>query len=400
MATAAATETRSQTFLILTAFFSFVVMGMTVSTPNVVWDPAMLTTFNLGLADIGGYLLAQTAGYFITSLMGGRLFVRFNPGVLLATACTLSAIGLGLLSIAPAWWMVILCAGFFGLNMGIQDTGLNIIFAARYDARRMNWLHACFGVGATIAPLIATRLIADGAGWRPVYIMIASLYVAAAVFFFVTRDGWHLAPTAQDNKPKQTASLRATLRLPIVWIGIGLFVALVTLEAATGQWASSLLQARGADEVTAGTWVGWYWLSFTIGRILFGILDLKFNLDRQLFGMGVGALAGVALLTWSPLLWLDLVALLLIGFSIAPMFPTMMTRTQTRLGTLHAPNAIGIQVAAAALSIGVMPTIAGVLAENLGLEVVPVYLLSLAVLYIVLMLVVMRIKFSQPAISD
>jgi fucose permease len=113
--------------------------------------------------------------------------------------------------------------------------------------------------------------------------------------------------------------------------------------------------------------------------------------------MGLGALAGVALLTWSPLLWLDLVALLLIGFSIAPMFPTMITRTQTRLGAHHAPNAIGVLVAAAAASIGVMPTIGGVLAENLGLEVVPAYLLSLAVLYIVLMFLLMRTRTPQYA---
>jgi fucose permease len=390
MTTVAATETRSQTFLIMTAFFSFVVMGMTVSTPNVVWDPAMQTTFGLGLADIGGYLLAVTLGYFTTSLVGGRLFARFNPGVLLATACTLSAVALGLLSISPSWWMVIVCAGLFGLNMGVQDTGLNIVFAARFDARRMNWLHACFGIGATLAPLIATRLIADGAGWRPMYVIIATLYVAAAVFFYITRDGWHIAAPTLESKPRRTATLGDTLQLPIVWIGVGLFIAMVTLEAATGQWASSLLQTRGADALTAGTWVGWYWLSFTIGRIVFGILNLKIDPDHQLFGMGLGALAGVALLTWSPVLWLDLVALLLIGFSIAPMFPTMMTRTQTRLGSHHAPNAIGVQVAAAAASIGVMPTIGGVLAQYLGLEIIPAYLLSLAALYIVLMVVLMR----------
>jgi fucose permease len=67
--------------------------------------------------------------------------------------------------------------------------------------------------------------------------------------------------------------------------------------------------------------------------------------------------------------------LALIGFSLAPLFPLLISHTPKRLGAAHAPNAIGFQVAAAGLGLSLVPGLAGVLAESLGLEIIGPFLL-------------------------
>jgi len=88
------------------------------------------------------------------------------------------------------------------------------------------------------------------------------------------------------------------------------------------------------------------------------------------------------LLGWRLLDGAGFVPLALFGFSLSPIFALMITRTQEQLGPVHAPNAIGLQVAAAAAGVGVLPGLAGVLADRWGLEVIPAFLLAVICLYL------------------
>jgi fucose permease len=90
------------------------------------------------------------------------------------------------------------------------------------------------------------------------------------------------------------------------------------------------------------------------------------------------------LLGWKSLGGASFLGLALFGFSLAPIFALMITGTQERLGPVHAPNAIGFQVAAAAAGVGILPGLAGVLATNVGLEIIPWFLLAVTVLMIIL----------------
>ena len=86
---------------------------------------------------------------------------------------------------------------------------------------------------------------------------------------------------------------------------------------------------------------------------------------------------GAALLWWNPLGMVNLVAVVLIGFSIAPIFPGLVSGTSQRVGEHDAANAIGMQMAAAGLGGALIPSLLGTLANQISLEVIPVALLAL-----------------------
>ena len=121
--------------------------------------------------------------------------------------------------------------------------------------------------------------------------------------------------------------------------------------------------AWSAPEI-AGLWVGVYWGSFTVGRILFGAL-VGWIRPSVMIRLGMAGMAlGAVLLGWKTQGSVAFVGLALIGFALSPIFALMITSTQERLGPVHAPNAIGLQVAAAGLGVGILPGMMGVLAKK------------------------------------
>src|SRR3712207_5699499 len=172
---------------------------------------------------------------------------------------------------------------------------------------------------------------------------------------------------AGSTRP-QTAATGETIRLPFVWLASGLFMLYTGLEVSAGQWSFSLFtDARGVALDVAGVWIGIYWGSFTVGRILFGAIVEQVQPAVLIrLCMGIEALAAL-LLWWSPVPIAGFLALALFGFAHSPIFALMITYTQERLGPVHAPNAIGLQVGAAGAGVGILPGLAGVLAGRLGL---------------------------------
>ena len=86
------------------------------------------------------------------------------------------------------------------------------------------------------------------------------------------------------------------------------------------------------------------------------------------------ALIGALLLLWNPSEVINLLAVALIGFAIAPIFPALMSGTSQRVGDNFAANTIGLQIGAAGLGTALIPSLMGVLARRFTLEVVPVCL--------------------------
>jgi fucose permease len=171
---------------------------------------------------------------------------------------------------------------------------------------------------------------------------------------------------------------------------MALFFVYCGIETITGAWMYSVMvESRGIDPVRAGVWTSIYWGSLTAGRFLIGALANRVDTVQLVrWSMG-GALCGVALLlTRAPSL--ALAGLAVTGFSLAPIFPSLMSLTPRRFDARHVPRIIGYQVGAATIGIAVLPALAGVFARRAGLETICVFLLVLAMAMVALHEVLVR----------
>jgi len=143
-------------------------------------------------------------------------------------------------------------------------------------------------------------------------------------------------------------------------------------EIGLGTWVYTLLtESRGVDTLLAGFFAGSYWFTFTIGRILAGVITLKSGNNKLVIGGVVGALMGTGLLIWNPSELANVKAVAIIGFSIAPIFPAMMSGTKARVGDHFASNTIGMQMAATGFGGAIISGLMGVLARRFSLEIIP-----------------------------
>jgi len=94
-------------------------------------------------------------------------------------------------------------------------------------------------------------------------------------------------------------------------------------------------------------------------------------------GSIAGAILGAVLLWWNPIEIISLLGVARIGFAIAPIFTGLVSRTSERVGPHFAANTIGMQMGAAGLGASLIPSLVGVLARNISLEVVPICLFGL-----------------------
>jgi len=159
-----------------------------------------------------------------------------------------------------------------------------------------------------------------------------------------------------DPTTVRGAALASTLRVPMTWLGIALFFAYTGAEVATGQWVYSLLtEARGVPTAMAGIWVSLYWASLTLGRILFGFVVQSVSPTTLLRWCMAGAVLSALLIWVNGALWLAFAGIALMGLSLAPQFPLLISATPDYLGAAHASNGVGLQVAAASLGAQTAP---------------------------------------------
>ncbi len=373
-----AAKSRPKLSLIALAYIAFVALGLPDGLLGVAW-PSIRTDFAIPLDAIGPFLAAAVIGYMTSSFLSGLLLSRVGVGRVLATSCLLTGLALIGYTLAPQWWLMVLLGVFAGLGAGAIDAGLNTYVATHFGERPMQWLHASWGVGTTLGPIIMTLGLMAFNTWRFGYQLVGGFQLALAAGFILTLALWsrNNAPQAKKRLTDYNTPLVATLQQSRVWLSMALFFLYVGAESGLGIWTYTLLtESRGVDKPLAGLFAGSYWFTFTVGRILAGVVATRVGSNRLVLGGLVGALWGTGLLIWNPSELANLFAVIIIGLAIAPIFPALMSGTSARVGDHHAANTIGMQMAATGLGTAIIPSLMGVLAQQISLEVIPAGLLA------------------------
>jgi len=364
-------------WLLVVAYLGFIGLGLPDGLLGVAW-PSVRAEFGLAHGWLGSVLLASGIGYALASFHAGWLIRRLGVGGLLAGSSLLMVLALAGYAVSPQWWIFVIFGLAAGAGGGAIDAGLNLYAANQFSPRHMNWLHACWGLGAMLGPLAITEVLRQGLSWRVAYGLLAALLLGLSLIFVATRRAWRTPQAADEER----LGAWVVLRHPLVLLQIGLYFVYTGIETVGGQWTYSLLvEGRGMAPVRAGYWVAGYWAALTLGRVGFGWAVERLDADRLLRGALCGALLGALILTLGRG-WLAGVGLVLLGAMLAPVFPVLMSRTPARLGAERAVHAVGFQVTAAMLGAVVIPTVTGMGITLTGgsLELVAGVALSITVL--------------------
>ena len=375
-----------KTFPILVAYLVFIVIGIASGLLNISWT-YMQDTFKVSHDSLAALAPATMLGGLIAAFLSGSLIGRFAIGPVLVGGMAFAGIGMLGYAIAPAWIALLGVAFIASIGKGTMDAGLNNFASANYGASAMNWLHACWGIGLTIAPALVTHFVLyQGGGWQSGYVLVGFVILLIGLVILLSLPLWQIsAPKVKSKDDALRPPIRESLRRPIVVIGMTFFFLYGGVELGTGQLANTLLiEARNMPQAIASSWVSAYWASFTVGRITMGLLALRLG-DRTLLNICFGfTVAGASLLFLNLNDTFSFLGFVGMGFGLAAIFPILILQTNARVGPKHAANAIGFQVGCAGLGGAALSGMGGVFAEHIGPESISLLIFAGALLTVLL----------------
>ncbi|MBE2293401.1 MAG: MFS transporter, partial [Phycisphaerales bacterium] len=234
---------RSKIILIILSYIAFIALGMPDGLLGVAW-PSIRASFDISLDSLGVLLMATVSGYLISSFSSGYLISRSSVGVVLAASCALTGLGLIGYTLVPAWWMMVLLGIVAGLGAGAIDAGLNTYVATHFSERAMQWLHASYGIGVTLGPMIMTFTLTALNSWQVGYNIVGGFQWLLAVCFALTLSAWTQGQGSASTTPDQPTlltdyktSFRVTFRQGRVWLNAFLFLLYTGSEVAASVWA-------------------------------------------------------------------------------------------------------------------------------------------------------------------
>lgn len=369
--------------LVGAAMVAYMGLGLPEAALGVTF-PEIQKTFDVELSAIGLLLLPYTAAYILASLSNGRVVPRLGSGMVLMLAAASACVGAAVYVVGPAFAVLMVGSLFLGASAGALDATLNAYVSVHLEHRFLSFMHGGFGIGATLGPLGVTALLAAGASWRVAYALLAILQVALLLAWLRLRSSFvdaapvPVGPGSMANVAGFEGDVGEAMPLrpdavpdtaphhPLVpALNVGLFFLYSGTEVATGLLIATLLVERGAPVTTAGYLASAYWFALTVGRFINGAVGTRLSPLRALAGAVVGALVGLSLVAFGGVVPTGL-GLVVLGFSLAPIFPSLVALTPSRVGVARTPRAIGYQLAGASVGVTVVPGLVSLAADRVG----------------------------------
>jgi fucose permease len=370
------------------AFLSFILLGASDGSVGVL-IPSVQTNYHVDKAVVSLIFLCSTFGYLVSAMNSGFLVSKLgkrNYLLLGVGAFMVSALILSLRPPFPVFACMLFPIGFGG---AVIDSGMNSHVAVLPRGTEiLNYLHAFYGIGALLGPLVATSIIVSGLLWNHTYLVWMCLSILVFVGFMLVFAGKNEKPIEEHHRGGGV-SLASIVKFRLVWFLAFFLLFYVGIEVGLGSWIYSFLtEDRRFITLYSGWVVSGYWLGLTLGRVALGRVALRFG-ERLTIRWCVFGVAFGILLTWLvPAFAVNAVGLCFVGFCLGPIFPTVISLTSKNIATRSLTTAIGFIISLASAGGALLPWTAGNLAQYLGIWSIMPYFIILTVGMLVLWFVI------------
>jgi FHS family Na+ dependent glucose MFS transporter 1 len=147
---------------------------------------SMIDHYGLASSQQGFPSSVASLGSMLAMLLSFALMGRVKKPTLLLIAAGLSTVLLFPQYLLPGYAAFIALNLLFGIALGIMDTLLSSSMADLHAGRRaaamMSALHACYGVGGIVSPMVYGAILKSGAPWNSVYLATMGFGVLLLIY--------------------------------------------------------------------------------------------------------------------------------------------------------------------------------------------------------------------------
>ncbi|KAK2766927.1 hypothetical protein FQN54_006242 [Arachnomyces sp. PD_36] len=384
--------------------FAFVILGANDAVYGAL-IPYLEEYYNQTYTTISLIFLSPIVGYVTSALLNNMIHMHLGQRGIAILGPGAHLIAYVIVCLHPPYPVLVVVFMIAGFGNGVADAAWNAWLGAMENSNELlGFLHGFYGLGAMLAPLIATTLITK-AGWEWYmfyYIMVGGAVLEViflvSAFWTATGDKYREAhpPTTEESLLEQRriesnsvftkllgkSRTAEAMSNKVTWLCSLFLIAYVGVEVAIGGWVVTfMIKIRHGTPFASGMVATGFWTGITVGRVILGFVTPRlFPTEKHATAVYLIAAVILQLLFWLiPNFIVSAVVVSFLGFFLGPLFPaTIIAATKLLPKQLHV-SAIGFAAALGAAGATILPFAVGAIAEVKGVWVLnPIALAMIA----------------------
>ncbi|EMC91651.1 hypothetical protein BAUCODRAFT_27926 [Baudoinia panamericana UAMH 10762] len=380
---------RINVYRILATFWSFIIMGANDATYGAI-IPYLEEYYHLSYVVVALIFLSPFVGYNAAALLNNTIHLKLGQRGVAFLGPVCHVIAYVVIAVHPPYPVLVIVFILAGLGNGLEDSAWNAWIGDMANANEvLGFLHASYGLGATVAPLVATTMITkSGLPWYYwYYIGAAIIELAVSLHSFWSATGKAFRDSHPRTSGEGSRLKEATLKMPaarVVWLSALFLLGYVGIEVCLGGWVVTfMIRVRHGAAFASGMTATGFWLGITVGRLVLGFVTPRIG-EKLAITIYLPIALALQLLFWLvPQFYVSAVAVALQGFFLGPMFPAAMVACTKLLPKHLHVSGIGFAAAAGGSGGALFPFAVGAIAQKAGVQVLqPVVVALLAVIWL------------------
>ncbi|KII90920.1 hypothetical protein PLICRDRAFT_107096 [Plicaturopsis crispa FD-325 SS-3] len=336
--------------------------------------PSYQEFYHVGFAVVSMLFVLTCVGFLTGACANVYLSDKLGFGKSLAASVQLVAYVIQ--STACPFPVMVVANAFSGFGVAIQNAHANAFVASTKGRSftKLGLLHASYGVGALVAPLVATSFSTTRHWWFHYLVSlgfsVVNIAVLVSVFRFRQQDAVlaeaGMAPS--ETGTETTSKLRQIFGIRTVHF-LALFCLLyVGVEVTVGGWiVTFIIKVRGGGP-SAGYISSGFWAGITLGRVSLIWLNRKVGERRILFVYALLVIALEITVWMVPSLIENAVAVAIMGVLLGPMYPILVNHAMRILPAWLLAGAVGWIAGFGQAGSAIFPFFTGLIASKYGIS--------------------------------
>ena len=339
--------------LLVVIYLIFISLGLPDSFIGSCW-PTISEYFKIS-RDLQGIFSLIVSFFTIASSFLTIKLTKYlkNYGVI-AISIGLTISGLIIIGFSDNYYLLLLAAIPLGFGGGAIDSILNSYVSLHYKAIHLNFLHAFWGIGAFISPLIIGSFIVDPRGFKDAAFVLSIIQTTILIITLSTLVLWVKVDkiynidsrnTTNSENNKENIGFFNTFKLRGVIFACITFFSYIAIESLAYSWFTSLcVFGMNIDNDIASKYLSLFYIAISLGRVISGLLSIKIK-DKNLIRIGEGILLiGIILLTFKFNFVFMPIALFIIGLGCGPIYPSIVHSTVDKFTSKYSSAVMSIQI--------------------------------------------------------
>ena len=339
--------------LLIVIYLIFISLGLPDSFIGSCW-PTISEYFKIS-GDFQGIFSFIVSFFTITSSFLTIKLTKYlkNYGVI-AISIGLTITGLIIIGFSDNYYLLLLAAIPLGFGGGAIDSILNSYVSLHYKAIHLNFLHAFWGIGAFISPLIIGSFIVDPRGFKDAAFVLSIIQTTILIITLSTLVLWVKVDkiynidsrnVTNSENSQENIGFFNTFKLRGVIFACITFFSYIAIESLAYSWFTSLcVFGMNIDNDIASKYLSLFYIAISLGRVISGLLSIKIK-DKNLIRIGEGILLiGIILLTFKFNFVFMPIALFIIGLGCGPIYPSIVHSTVDKFTSKYSSAVMSIQI--------------------------------------------------------